>query len=48
MPSAAKKVKECSNLSAEALLHLSDVHRSLHALLVARADELASFFRAKP
>jgi DNA-binding ferritin-like protein len=40
VPSTAKKIKERPNNSTQALSHLSSVSDRMHALLVARADEL--------
>ena len=40
MPSTARKARERSDNSTEAVTRLSEVTDKMHALLVARADEL--------
>ena len=48
MPSAAKKVKESADNSAEAVTRLSEVTDKMHALLVVRADELVGCTETSP
>ena len=48
MPSAAKKTKERADNSTEAVSRLSSVTDRMHALLVARADELMGCIENSP
>ena len=48
MPATARKARERSDNSTEAVTRLSEVTDKMHALLVARADELVGCTENSP